>query len=162
MIARCSCGRVEYEATGRPIVSLVCFCRDCQAGSQELEALPGAGPVRDADGGTAYVSYRKDRIRCVRGAELLQSRKLEERSATSRVAATCCNAPMVMSFDDARHWIPVYRARLVGAAPDPEMRVCTKFAPRGPATSAVPSYPGFPIRLLAKLLGARLAMLFGR
>jgi hypothetical protein len=161
MIARCSCGRVEYEATGRPIVSLVCFCRDCQAGSRELESLPGAGSVREPDGGTAYVTYREDRARCSRGAELLESHKLQERSATNRVTARCCSSPMVMSFDDARHWVSIYRGRLVDAAPPSEMRICTKFAPDSLVTSAVPGYPGYPVRLLAKLLGARLAMLFG-
>lgn len=162
VIARCSCGRVEYEAIGRPIVSLVCFCDDCQAGSRQLEALPGAAPFRDPDGGTAYVSYRKDRVRCARGAELLQSHKLRPGSATNRVVASCCNSPMVMSFDDAKHWVPVYRARLTGDAPQVEMRICTKFAPGGPGSSDVPSHPGYPIKLVAKLLAARVAMLFGR
>jgi hypothetical protein len=160
--ARCSCGRVEYQASGHPIVSVICFCDDCQAGSQQLEALAGARSVRDPDGGTAYVVYRKDRVRCVRGIELLESRKLRERSATSRVVASCCNSPMVMWFDDAKHWAPVYRARLEGAVPDAEMRICTRFAPGSSDSSDVPSYSGFPIRLLAKLLAARVAMLVGR
>jgi hypothetical protein len=162
MIARCSCGGVEYQMAGGPIVSLVCFCNDCQAGSQQLEALPGAGSVRDSDGGTAYVVYRKDRLRCVRGVELLKNHKVREGSATSRVAASCCNSPMVMWFDDAKHWVPVYRARLVGAAPSAEMRICTKSAPGSSHRSDVPSYPGYPIKLLAKLLAARIAMLVGR
>jgi hypothetical protein len=162
MIARCSCGRVEYRATGRPIVSLVCFCNDCQAGSRQLEALPGAGLVRDPDGGTAYIVFRKDRVQRARGVELLQSHKLREGSATNRVAASCCNSPMVMWFDDAKHWVPVYRTRFVGAVPDAEMRICTRSAPDGSGSSDVPGYPGYPIRLLAKLLAARLAMLVGR
>jgi hypothetical protein len=69
---------------------------------------------------------------------------------------------MVMWFDDARHWVPVYRARLVGAAPDAQMHVCTRSAPASFQSSDVPSYPGFPIKLLAKLLAARLAMLVGQ
>jgi hypothetical protein len=68
---------------------------------------------------------------------------------------------MIMWFDDAKHWVPVYRASLVGAAPPAEMRICTRFAP-GSTGSEVPSYPGFPIRLLGKLLAARIAMLVGR
>jgi hypothetical protein len=162
VIARCSCGRVEYQASGRPIVSLVCFCDDCQAGSQQLEVLAGAGSVRELDGGTAYVVYRKDRVQCARGIELLRSRKLREGSATSRVAASCCNSPMIMWFDDAKHWVPVYRARLVGATPDAEMRICTKFPPGSSGSLDVPSYSGYPIRLLARLLAARMAMLVGR
>ena len=162
VIARCSCRRVEYEASGSPIVSLICFCDDCQAGSQQLEALAGARSVREPDGGTAYVVYRKDRVQCVRGGELRESHKLREGSATSRVAASCCHSAMVMWFDDAKHWVPVYRARLGGGAPEAEMRICTKFAPAGAAASDAPSYPGYPVKLLAKLLGARVAMLFGR
>lgn len=127
-----------------------------------LEALPGASSVRDPDGGTAYVVYRKDRVQCTRGAELLHSHKLQEGSATNRVAASCCNSPMVMWFDDPKHWVPVYRARLVGAAPDAEMRICTRFAPGSSASSVVPGYSGYPIKLLMKLLAARLAMLVGR
>jgi hypothetical protein len=148
--------------SGRPIVSLVCFCNDCQAGSQQLEALPGVGSVRDSDGGTAYVVYRKDRVQCARGVELLESHKLREGSATSRVAASCCNAPMVMWFDDARHWVPVYRARLGSEAPSAEMRICTRSAPGSSHGSDVPSYPRYPLKLLGKLLAARIAMLVGR
>jgi hypothetical protein len=162
MIARCACGRTEYQLTGRPIVSVVCFCSDCQAGSEKLEALRGAGSVRDSDGGTAYVVYRKDRVQCARGVELLEQHKLRASSATSRVAASCCNSPMIMWFDDAKHWVPVYRARLAEAAPRAEMRICTKRAPGGARRPDVPSYPGYPLQLLVKLIAARLAMLVGR
>jgi hypothetical protein len=44
------------------------------------------------------------------------------------------------------------------------MRIGTKFAP-APSSSApsdLPSYPGFPPKLLGKLLAARVAMLFER
>jgi hypothetical protein len=64
-----------------------------------------------------------------------------------------------MWFDDAKHWVPMYRARLAGAVPDAEMRICTRSAPVSAQPSNVPSYPGYPIKLLAKLVSARLAML---
>ncbi len=162
MIARCSCGRVEYEATGRPIVSLICCCDDCQEGSKRLEALPGAGAVRDGDGGTAYVVYRKDRIWCARGAELLQGHRLRDGSRTSRLVASCCGSAMVMWFEDARHWVPVYRARVGGDAPAVEMRIATKFAPASADAQDVPSHRGYPLGLLGKLLVARLQMVFGK
>jgi hypothetical protein len=76
MTATCSCGGVELKAFGRPIVSSVCYCDDCQKGAGQIEALPNAGTVRDPDGGTAYILYRKDRIECSKGAELLRSYKL--------------------------------------------------------------------------------------
>jgi hypothetical protein len=50
--------------------------------------LPGAGSVRDPDGGSAHIPYRKDRIACRKGADVLKSHKLKQTSATNRVAAT--------------------------------------------------------------------------
>ena len=162
MIARCACGSVEYEATGDPILSVACYCDDCQAGSREIEALPKAPPVLDADGGTAYVLYRKDRMRCTKGAGLVRSHKLKPKTATNRVVATCCNSAMVMTFDDSKHWVPVIRARL-SDPPPVEMRICTKFAPDAAAIPRdVPTYPGFSFRFIWKLLGSRLAMALGR
>jgi hypothetical protein len=35
--------------------------------------MPNARPVQDPDGGTAYILYRKDRVKCSRGAALLKS-----------------------------------------------------------------------------------------
>ena len=87
MTASCSCGNVELEATGTPVLSNVCYCDDCQEGSRRIEALPNASPVRDPDGGTAYILYRKDRVKCSRGAPLLGDYKIREGSATNRVVA---------------------------------------------------------------------------
>ncbi len=163
MIARCACGRVEYEATGAPILGVACYCDDCQEGARRIEALPGAPPVRDPDGGVSYILFRKDRVRCTKGGGLLQSQKLKPKTDTNRVVATCCNSAMVMAFDDSKHWVPVYRSRFQGAPPPVDMRICTKFAPAAAAIPRdVPSYPGFSFRFIWKLLGARLAMALGR
>src|SRR5579863_8965386 len=129
MIATCSCGRVELTAVGKPIVSAVCYCDDCQKGGAEIEALPGAGAVRDPDGGTAYVLFRKDRIACSKGAELLRGYKLRETSATNRVVATCCNSAMSVTFDRGPHWVSAYRARFRGDLPPLRFRICTKSRP---------------------------------
>ena len=163
MIARCACGSVEYEATGDPILGVACYCDDCQAGSRQIEALPNAPPVLDPDGGTAYVLYRKDRVRCTRGGGLVRSHKLKTKTDTNRVVATCCNSAMVMTFDDSKHWVPVYRGRVQGALPPIDMRIYTKFAPDGSKVPRdAPIYPGFSVRFIGKLLRARLAMMFGR
>lgn len=114
-IARCSCGNVEIEAFGIPIASAVCYCDSCQEGSRQIEALPNAVPILGPDGGTAYVLYRKDRLKYTKGAELLKGYQIDEKSNTSRVVATCCNSAMVMQFDDVRHWAPVFRGRLQGS-----------------------------------------------
>ncbi len=161
--ASCSCGKVELTAFGAPIASNVCYCADCQKGSREIEALPGAGPVRDVDGGTAYILYRKDRFECSKGAALLKNYKIRESSVTNRVVATCCNAAMFMSFDKGPFWVSAYRARFQGELPPVEMRICTKSKPEGVVLpDDVPSYPGVPLRMMARFLASGAAMLLGR
>jgi hypothetical protein len=160
--ASCICGSVVLELKGAPITSLACYCNDCQAGARQIEALPGAPPVQTPDGGTAYVVYRKDRVQAVKGASLLKALKLRPASPTNRVIASCCNAAMLLNFDDGKHWVDIYRDRASTSAPPLEMRVCTKFAPNGATVPAdVPGYAGHPLRLIAKLIAAKLAMLFG-
>ena len=160
-IACCSCGSVEIEALGTPITSAVCYCDSCQEGSREIETLVNAGPVLGPDGGTAYILYRKDRINYSKGAELLKCYKIDEKSATSRVVATCCNSPMVMRFDDAKHWVPVYRARFQGDVPPLEWRICTKFKPENADIPMdIPSSAMYPAGFMWKLLTSKLSMLF--
>ena len=163
MTATCSCGGVELKAFGRPIVSSVCYCDDCQKGADQIESLPNAGTVRDPDGGTAYILYRKDRIECSKGAELLRSYKLKETSVTNRVVATCCNSAVFMNFDRGPHWVSAYRARFRGELPPLQLRICTKFKPNGVVLpDDVPSYRGYPPGFVVKLLASRVAMLLGR
>lgn len=161
--ARCACGSVEIEATGAPITSVICYCNDCQATGRQIEAMPNAPSSRDADGGTGYVAYRKDRVSFLKGAALLTKHKLDAKSPTNRVIATCCNSPMVLNFDDGKWWVDIYRARYVGSAPSVQMRVCTKFkAENLRLPDDVPNYPSYPLKFLAKLVGAKIAMLLGR
>lgn len=162
-IARCSCGSVEIEARGAPITSVVCYCDSCQAGSHQIEALPNAAPILSDGGGSAYVLFRKDRVTYAKGAELLKGFKVEEKSTTSRVVATCCNSAMVMRFDDAKHWVPMYRARFQGDIPPVEWRICTKFKP---ADAVLPTdvarSPMYPAGFMWQLLASKLSMLLGR
>ncbi|HEY6420093.1 MAG TPA: DUF6151 family protein [Candidatus Binataceae bacterium] len=160
--ARCSCGSVELEAIGAPIMSVACYCDDCQEGARQIEALPNAAPVRNPDGGTAYLLYRKDRIKCSRGAQFLRDYRIKEKSPTKRVVAACCNSAMFLDFEKG-HWFSVYRARFQGDIPPVQMRVQTKFRPgNSDLPSDVPSYPGFSLKFMAKLLAARIAMLLHR
>ena len=162
-IARCSCGNVEIETFGIPIASAVCYCDSCQEGSRQIEALTDAVPILDPDGGTPYVLYRKDRIKYSKGAELLKGYKIDEKSATSRVVATCCNSAMVMQFGDARHWVPVFRGRFQGDIPPLQWRVCTKFKPENAKIpNDIPSSKMYPVGLMVKLLASRISMLLGR
>lgn len=69
---------------------------------------------------------------------------------------------MVMRFDDARHWVYVYRARFVGDAPPIEFRICIKFKPEASKIlDDVPNFATYPGGLMMKLLRARILMLFG-
>lgn len=160
--ARCSCGGVAFEATGAPILSADCYCDSCQEGARRIEALPGAPKVLSADGGTGYVLYRNDRVRCAKGVALLKNHKLTPGSPTNRVIATCCNTAMVVGFDDSKHWFSMYRARFAGDAPPPALRVCTKFKPAGTVlANDIPNHAGYPPGFILKLVAARIAMLFG-
>lgn len=159
----CSCGKVECAATGKPIAAVACYCDDCQRGSGQLQALPGAAPVLAADGGTAYVLYRKDRFECVQGREWLQDMRLKASSPTRRVVAGCCNAAMYLDFAKG-HWLSVYQGRIQGEVPAIQMRIQTRFAPHqghspGHSPGDVPAYRAFSPGLIAKLLLARVAML---
>ncbi len=163
LCASCVCGQVALEATGDPVVTAVCYCDDCREGARRIEALPNAAAVLEPGGGTAYFLFRKDRIRCVQGDALLKSYKLDPTSATNRVVATCCNSAMFVNFDKGPHWVSAYRARFHGDLPPVEFRMCTKFrAGDAELPGDVPNYPGYPLRLIARLLVSRAAMLLGR
>jgi hypothetical protein len=70
---------------------------------------------------------------------------------------------MFMSFDRGPFWVSAYRARFAGELPPLEMRICTKSKPNDVVLAAdVPSYSGYPLRLMVKLLAAGAAMLLRR
>jgi len=157
----CFCEGVELEIVGPPITALICHCDDCQEGSRRIEALPNGHPVREQNGGTAYAAYRKDRVRCSKGASLLVAHKIREGSATKRLVATCCATAMLLGFEDRKHWVDVYWTRIRRDPPQIEMHVCTKFRREGvDLPRDIPSYSGYPARFLAKLVVARIAMIF--
>ena len=160
-IARCSCGSVELETTGAPILGATCYCDDCQEAGRQIEQLRNAPRVLDQNGGTDFLLYRKDRLKYIKGAELLLDHKLKEGSSTRRVVATCCNSPMFLDFQKG-HWFTVYRGRFAGDVPPLQMRVQTKSRTSvtdGP--SDIPSYAGYPPKFMLKLVAAKLAMLLG-
>jgi hypothetical protein len=162
-MARCACGRVELEVLGSPILGAACYCDDCQEGARQIEALPDACPVLGADGGTEYLLYRKDRMRCSKGSELMRDYKITTDSPTRRVVATCCSSAMFLDFQKG-HWFSMYRARFGGNAPPPlQMRIQTKFKPEHcDLPNDVPRYATYPFKFVVKLMAARVAMLVGR
>ena len=162
LTASCRCGAVMLETAGAPILHAACYCKSCQEAGRRIEQLPGAPPVLDADGGTDFILYRKDRIRCLKGGERLQEHRLKPDSPTRRMVATCCNSAMFLDFTKG-HWLTLYRARLAGEVPPLEMRVMTADRPDGVALATdPPNYPGHAGRFMWKLLAAWAAMGFRR
>lgn len=160
--ATCACGQVRIEASGEPILSAICCCKDCQAGGRRIEALPHAAPIRDALGGTPYLTYRNDRLRCVAGEDRLTGLKLKDDAPTTRFVASCCNSGMYLKFGPG-WWTSVYRARVAQDPPPLTMRTNGASLAGGVAVDdGIPTYPGFPPALFLRLLGARVAMALGR
>lgn len=159
--ALCACGKVEFEAIGRPIMSVVCYCDDCQEGSRRIEELPNAPSARELDGGTAYLLYRKNRFNCIRGKQFLRDQRLRQKSPTKRVIADCCNSAMFLNFEKG-HWFSAYRARF--ADPPPlQMRIQTRFRSKDtPIPDDIPAYAAFPFTFITKLVFAQIGGLFRR
>jgi hypothetical protein len=160
--ATCQCGNVRLEAAGRPILTAVCYCADCQDAGRRLEQLASAPPVLDSDGGTEFILVRKDRIRCVAGEDHLEEHRLKPESPTRRLVATCCNSAMFLDFTKG-HWLSMYRSRFPTGAPPLEMRFMTRERRAGvELADDLPNYAGYPGRFMVKLIGAWMAMGFRR
>ncbi|HTO84909.1 MAG TPA: hypothetical protein VMQ73_21990 [Methylomirabilota bacterium] len=160
--AACRCGKVELQIAGAPILCSICYCASCQEAGRRHQAAPGADPVLAPDGGTDYVLYRKDRVRCVRGGDLLEERRLQPASPTRRMYARCCNTAMFLDFTKG-HWLTLYRGRLPADIPPATMRMMTAQRPAGVILpDDMANYPGHSGKFTLKLLGAWIAMGFGR
>ena len=160
-MSSCACGAVQLEASGPPIDAVACHCADCQTAGRQVEALPDARPVLDAGGGTAFLIFRQDRMRPVRGAERLRGFKLTTASPTTRYVTNCCNAMMYVGFDDAKHWVSMHRDRFQGEVPAVRMRVCTGASANDAVPGDLPRHRGYPPSLIARLVWAGMARWFG-
>lgn len=160
-IANCACGVVALEAAGEPIIGAACYCTSCRTAGQRLEALPGAPPILQADHGTEFALYRKDRVRCLRGGEHLREFRLTPSSPTRRVVATCCNTAMFLEFKGG-HWLSLYRLRLPPEdRPPVELRTMTKDLGKSAAfTDGLPSYRTQSVGFMWRLFCAWAAMGF--
>jgi hypothetical protein len=114
--ASCRCGKVELEIVGAPILRGICYCASCQEAGRRYRAVPGVDSVLAEDGGTDYVLYRKDRVRCVQGGDLFEERRLKLGSPTRRMYARCCTAAM---FLDWAHAEKLNHHRVAKACPAP-------------------------------------------
>jgi hypothetical protein len=158
--ASCRCGAVMLELEGAPILHAACYCASCQVAGRRIEQLPDAQPVLQADGGTDFILYRKDRARCLQGGELMEVFRLEPGSPTQRMVATCCNSAMFLDFTKG-HWLTVYRARLPDDVPPLDMRVMTAARPEAVVLpDDAPNYPGHAPPFMWKLMTSWAAMGF--
>jgi hypothetical protein len=160
--ASCRCGKVELQIVGAPISRVICYCASCQEAGRQYQAVPGVASVLAEDGGTDYVLYRKDRVRCVRGGNLLEERRLKPDSPTRRMSARCCNTAMFLDVTMG-HWLTVYRGRLPNDMPPAIMRMMTAERPEGVTLpDDMANYPGRSGKFMLKLLRAWIAMGFRR
>jgi hypothetical protein len=160
--AMCQCGKVKFEAVGAPISSTACYCTSCQEAGRQFEQLANAPAVRDDNGGTPMILYRKDRVQCVAGSEYLREHRLKPESPTRRVVATCCNSAMFADFTKG-HWLSMFRNRFAADAPPLEMRIMTKERRAGVELGDdLPNYGGLPGKLMLKMIAAWMAMGFRR
>lgn len=126
-----------------------------------MQTLRGAPPVLEANGGTHFVLYRKDRVRFVEGTERLASFRLRPESKTRRTVATCCNTPVFLEFVHA-HWLSLYGHLWPEASRPPiEERTMTSDLPDASSLSNdVPNAKRQSFRFFTRLLGAWIAMGF--
>src|SRR3569832_308943 len=152
--ATCRCGKVEMQVSGDPILRGICYCASCQKAGRLHQASSGADLIVAGDGGTDYVLYRKDRVRCVRGGELLEERRLKPGTPTRRMFARCCNTAMFADFTKG-HWLTIYRGRLPDDMPPAAMRMMTADRPGGAALpeDGIANYHRHSPRFMLKLLG---------
>jgi hypothetical protein len=159
-VASCRCGQVAFVATGAPIVGATCYCESCQKAGRCFEQLPAAPAVLDADGGTSFLLYRKDRVRCEKGEGLLRQHRLAPDAPTRRVVAVCCHSPMFLEMRGG-HWLSMYRTRFPDGAPPLEMRVLTRSRPDGvELADDLPNYAVHSAKFMWKLFVAWVAMGF--
>ena len=161
-MAVCRCGLVALDVNGPPIAQVICYCKSCQEAGRLIGRLHNASPVLRLDGGTDYLLFRKDRVRCTRGGELLEELRLTPGSPTRRMVAGCCNTAMFVDLSKG-HWLSLHCDAIVGSVPPLQMRIMTAEAREGVVLPTdVPAHRGRAGRLMWKLLTSWAAMGFRR
>jgi hypothetical protein len=156
----CACGKVGLETVGSPMMAVICHCTSCRTAGREFDSRSLVAPIVDGGGGTSVVLWRKDQMRCVRGCEHLDGRRLAPNSPSRRMVATCCGTPMFGDFIKG-FWVSIYRDRLE-APPQPTMRVMTGDLPDDVALpeDGLPRFRSRPAKFMLELLSTWAAMGF--
>lgn len=152
---------MALDVQGKPIISAECLCADCQTAGTFLQSLPGAPLTVDHNGASRFVLYRKDRVRCQKGQDVLREHRLSKSSPTRRVVATCCNTPMFLEFTNG-HWLSIYGGLWPAAdLPALEIRTMTRSRPEGVVLPPdVPNPATHTLAFYWKLFSAWAAMRF--
>lgn len=160
-IASCQCGAVTLELTGKPIVTATCYCESCQRAGEAFGALPGSPGSLDADGGTPFILFRKDRVIWTAGSDRVEAHKLQPDAPTRRFVSRCCNSPICLEFTKG-HWLSIYAGRVAEAERPPvEMRTMVKGRREDVILSDdIPNYSAPTGKFMWRLLSAWVAMGF--
>ena len=154
-VASCTCGTVRIDVTGDPIMTVECGCTSCQTAGQAF------GDTLTEYGTTPYTMVRKDRVTLLTGGETLVAKRLTPESATRRVLAGCCGAPMFLDFQHG-HWLSLYTNRLPEADRHAlDLRTMTGDLPnRNALPDDAPNPKKHTVGFMVRLLGAWVAMGF--
>lgn len=155
----CACQQVQIQVEKAPIISTECHCNSCRAAGERLEALPGVPRVREANAGTRFVLYRKDRVHFKAGIERLLEFRLTPKAKTRRVVAGCCNTPVFLEFESG-HWLSLYASLWPTETLPPlqERTMTGDLASASTLPDDVPNSKSQSFAFFRKLLGAWIAM----
>ncbi len=158
---QCRCGKVRLGLSGAPINSAECCCESCRAAAARLQLLPGAPDYLTKYQATAFVLYRKDRVRFLQGDGRLAEFRLSPKAGTRRVVATCCNTPVFLEFAGG-HWLSLYgHLWPADARPRPDFRtMASDLADPSGLPDDVPNYSRQPVSFFVRLFSAWAAMGF--
>lgn len=157
----CACGKFHIELEGAPFITTECHCNSCREAAHRLADLPLAQPMTEANGGTPFVLYRKDRVRFPDGAAQLRAYRLCDKAPTRRVVTTCCHSPVFLEVQGG-HWLSLY-ASLWPETSRPPTQIRTMTSDLQDPTvldRAIPSGKWTIAGFYAKLLAVWIAMGF--
>lgn len=144
------------------MTSVACYCRTCRAAALQIEAMPSGQSGMGPDGGTLSLLYRKDRVRCLRGRELLVEHRLRPGARITRIVSACCHCSITARLD---RWFPHVPLRSFAAQAAPIVPRACLFTKHALDLAAIPyeapRYRGVPLHLVAALGVARLEQLAG-
>lgn len=152
IIARCPCGATQITSPKRASVAVVCYCTDCQAAGNALEALPGNTRAMQDDGGTPLALFPKKNLQTHDDSGKLRAHRLHPKSPTRRLVCSACNSMLALDFTKGP-WLSVPIARCIAPKPQANMRIMTRSRPAGQADLAndMKNFARFPKRLVVPL-----------